>query len=67
MLRTYEALSQPRRSEGRLRRWLRLPSIWNERSYQRRRLAELDDDRLRDIGLTPGEARRECAKPFWEA
>jgi hypothetical protein len=28
-------------------------------------LAELDDDRLRDIGRTRAEAQAEAAKPFW--
>jgi uncharacterized protein YjiS (DUF1127 family) len=37
-----------------------------ERSRQRRALAELDDRRLRDIGLTREEARRECANRFWK-
>jgi uncharacterized protein YjiS (DUF1127 family) len=36
-----------------------------ERSAQRRALAELDDDRLRDIGLTRAEAQIEAARPFW--
>jgi uncharacterized protein YjiS (DUF1127 family) len=36
-----------------------------ERSAQRRALAELDDDRLRDIGRTRTEAQAEAAKPFW--
>ena len=41
--------------------------LWTcaERSAQRRALAELDDDRLRDIGLTREEAQAEAAKPFW--
>lgn len=37
-----------------------------DRGRQRRRLAELDDYLLRDIGVTRAEARRECAKPFWK-
>jgi uncharacterized protein YjiS (DUF1127 family) len=36
-----------------------------ERSAQRRALAELDDYRLRDIGLTRAEAQIEAARPFW--
>ena len=38
---------------------------WVQRSRQRRALAELDDRLLRDIGLTPSQAEREAAKPFW--
>jgi uncharacterized protein YjiS (DUF1127 family) len=40
-------------------------SRWFARSRQRRDLAELDAHLLRDIGVTPGEAAREAAKPFW--
>jgi uncharacterized protein YjiS (DUF1127 family) len=42
--------------------WLRACA---ERSAQRRALADLDDERLRDIGLTRAEARIEAARPFW--
>lgn len=38
-------------------------------AFARRRdravLARLDDHLLRDIGLSPDEARTEAAKPFW--
>jgi len=40
-------------------------SVWGERWYQRRCLQELDADRLRDLGLTPHDVRREAAKPVW--
>ena len=43
-------------------RWLRAAS---ERRRQRLAMAELNDDLLRDIGLTREQARRECAQPFW--
>lgn len=33
---------------------------------QRRRLAELDDDMLRDIGLTREDARAEARRPIWD-
>ncbi|MEL6219916.1 MAG: DUF1127 domain-containing protein, partial [Pseudomonadota bacterium] len=29
-------------------------------------LAALDDARLKDLGLTRGEAAREAARPFWD-
>ncbi len=38
---------------------------WYERSRQRKRLAELDEFLLRDIGISKREAEREIAKPFW--
>ena len=43
--------------------------LWAARHRQRRRLSELADrnDRLlRDVGISPGEARIEAAKFFWQ-
>ena len=40
---------------------------WQERARQRRRLAELDDRMLRDIGLSRADVGREVEKPFWMA
>jgi uncharacterized protein YjiS (DUF1127 family) len=34
---------------------------------QRQHLATLDDDRLRDLGLTRHQANVEAAKPLWNA
>ncbi len=36
------------------------------RTRERQRLAHLDAHLLRDIGLDAQQARRECAKPFWQ-
>jgi uncharacterized protein YjiS (DUF1127 family) len=36
-----------------------------ERSRQRRALAQLSDDLLRDIGLTRHDIASEVSKPFW--
>jgi len=36
-----------------------------DRSRQRRRLAELSDYMLRDIGLTRADVAGETRKPFW--
>lgn len=33
---------------------------------QRRRLAELDDHLLKDIGLNPMDAKAEAARPLWD-
>ncbi|HLQ17974.1 MAG TPA: DUF1127 domain-containing protein [Tabrizicola sp.] len=41
-------------------------SIAVTRRRDRNRLAHLDAHLLRDIGMDPQEARRECAKPFWQ-
>jgi uncharacterized protein YjiS (DUF1127 family) len=37
------------------------------RRRDRQMLARLDAHLLRDIGLTPDQADRECAKPCWRA
>jgi uncharacterized protein YjiS (DUF1127 family) len=37
------------------------------RRRDRKVLSHLDAHILRDIGLTPEEARTEAAKPFWQA
>ncbi|HEY6919293.1 MAG TPA: DUF1127 domain-containing protein [Tabrizicola sp.] len=36
------------------------------RHRDRSRLSHLDAHLLRDIGMDAQEARRECAKPFWQ-
>jgi uncharacterized protein YjiS (DUF1127 family) len=41
-------------------------AAWIERSRQRKALATLDDQMLRDIGITRFDAARECDKPFWK-
>ena len=43
----------------------RTVSDWRERAEQRRRLMQLPDDRLRDIGVSRLEAVREAQKAFW--
>jgi uncharacterized protein YjiS (DUF1127 family) len=45
----------------------RLLARWYDRHLQRLELAEIDDHLLRDLGLTPEDVRRECAKSFWQA
>jgi uncharacterized protein YjiS (DUF1127 family) len=37
-----------------------------DRARQRRKLAELDEHLLRDIGVTTRQAREESEKPFWQ-
>jgi len=38
----------------------------HQRAEQRRHLAELDERMLKDVGLTPDQAARESAKPWWQ-
>jgi uncharacterized protein YjiS (DUF1127 family) len=52
-------------SEGLIARVVRRLAAWHRRICSRTQLARLSERELRDIGLTPAEAARECAKPFW--
>jgi uncharacterized protein YjiS (DUF1127 family) len=38
---------------------------WGARAHQRRQLFEMDDQQLRDIGVSRVEAVRESRKLFW--
>lgn len=40
--------------------------LWLARWRERRHLSDLDDDMLRDIGLSRAELRVEIAKPWWQ-
>ena len=40
-------------------------AAWEMRRLTRRRLGALDAHLLRDIGIPPDLAARECDKPFW--
>ena len=42
-------------------------TLWSARASQRRALAELDDNLLKDIGLTRHEAFGEAVRPFWDS
>jgi len=54
--------ASPRRARGR-----GLIATWIARSRDRRRLAEMDERLLADIGLDPVQARAEANKPWWIA
>ena len=45
----------------------RILFVWQSRSNQRHALGGLEQHRLDDIGLTPGNVAHEIAKPFWRA
>jgi len=38
---------------------------WSERGAQRRRLRQLDDHLLHDMGLSRADVEQEVSKPFW--
>lgn len=40
---------------------------WHQRAAQRRALAMLDDQMLKDIGLTRADVAFEVSRPFWRA
>ncbi len=50
-----------------LARLLAMLAEWRRRRFSRAALGRLSHRQLRDIGITPAEAERECAKPFWRA
>ncbi|MEM7172762.1 MAG: DUF1127 domain-containing protein [Pseudomonadota bacterium] len=39
--------------------------VWQQRASQRTHLARLERNYLEDMGITPEQARKEAAKPFW--
>lgn len=41
--------------------------VWRERARQRRDLAEMSPEMLKDIGISRSAARAEAGKPFWSA
>lgn len=61
---------QPRGLVSRLKQLGRYVIVWilgrEEKRLSRIALSELTDDQLADIGVTPAEARREAARPFWD-
>jgi uncharacterized protein YjiS (DUF1127 family) len=40
---------------------------WIDFHRQREQLAELEDHQLADLGLSPAQVRKECAKWPWQA
>lgn len=48
-------------------RWRRQVALWQARAAERQALATMSERELRDIGVSPGEAHAEAAKPFWRA
>ena len=42
-------------------------TLWERRAKTRRALADLDQARLQDVGISPEEARDEIRKRYWNA
>jgi len=49
-----------------IKSWKETVGLWNSRARERRHLAQLDDDMLKDIGVSRAEAEIESRKPFWK-
>jgi uncharacterized protein YjiS (DUF1127 family) len=58
-------LRQPRHAAG-SSVWQHVGTMW-QRHRSRQRIAELDADLLKDIGVSFTEAEAEANKPFWRA
>jgi uncharacterized protein YjiS (DUF1127 family) len=50
---------------GLQRLWLTL-NTWSQRANQRKQLLRLNEDQLKDIGISATEACHEGNKPFWK-
>lgn len=59
------APSAPQARRPRPSPWHRILT-WRRVALERRRLLELDDRILKDIGLSREDASREASRPFWE-
>jgi uncharacterized protein YjiS (DUF1127 family) len=46
---------------------VRTVEIWLIRQHGRQELNSLDDQQLKDVGLSREDALREASKPFWRA
>lgn len=69
--RNAHGMAPVRESRGQARTLLRSiagqVAVMFQRVRQRRALAKLTPHLLRDIGITPEQAREEIGKPFWRA
>lgn len=62
----FVAKGQQEKSIKQKRGFIKTLEFWLLRSKHRRRLLELPDYLLNDIGLTREDVIREANKPFWE-
>jgi uncharacterized protein YjiS (DUF1127 family) len=56
---------QTGRALGAVARAVQAIDRWLEQRRQLQALYSLDDDQLRDIGLSRADIERACARPFW--
>jgi uncharacterized protein YjiS (DUF1127 family) len=57
---------QTGRALGAVTRAVQAMDRWLEQRRQLQALGSLDDDQLRDIGLSRDDVERACARPFWQ-
>jgi uncharacterized protein YjiS (DUF1127 family) len=57
---------QTGRALGAVTRAVQAMDRWLEQRRQHQALGSLDDDQLRDIGLSRDDVERACARPFWQ-
>ncbi len=50
-----------------LKRIIKIISVWHWRYTQRRQLANLSDNMLKDIGVSRVDAIKVSSRPFWKA
>ncbi len=69
LLTVGSAVAAPLRAFGKVRRvtakCLKMVILWQERAEQRHALSELNEQMLKDIGVSGAEAYKETRKPFW--
>ena len=54
-----------RKARWRLLGWTKVAEKWMARARERRMLSYFSERELKDIGLSPWDAIKECEKPFW--
>jgi uncharacterized protein YjiS (DUF1127 family) len=59
--------ARPESPARRLTRLIVLLRTWIKRARQRHELADLNDEQLRDVGLSRHTIKREIEKPLWMA
>ncbi|MEP2704708.1 MAG: DUF1127 domain-containing protein [Roseibium sp.] len=61
-----DAAPQKTSALNQVARFVSLIMRWSQTAKSRRQLSELTYAELKDIGVTPDQARREAARPFWD-
>jgi uncharacterized protein YjiS (DUF1127 family) len=65
VLETPLAISCENTGRHMMSRWAQIVKIWLARWHGRRELRSLDDEQLKDVGISCGDVLWEAGKPFW--